>query len=119
LARQIYGGADAFLMPSRYEPCGVAQMIAMRYGCLPIVSAVGGLKDTVVAGQDGFVMGSATAARLVTAMRHAMQLLPDRAVWMRMQRTAMARDFSWSASARTYFEIYQQAAVNALSSPAS
>jgi starch synthase len=119
LARQIYAGADAFLMPSRYEPCGVAQMIAMRYGCLPIVSAVGGLKDTVVAGQDGFVMGSATAARLATAMRHAMQLLPDRAVWTRMQKVAMGRDFSWSASARMYFELYEQAAVNSLSSAAS
>jgi starch synthase len=118
LARQIYAGADAFLMPSRYEPCGVAQMIAMRYGCLPIVSAVGGLKDTVVAGQDGFVIGSATAARLATAMRHAMQLLPDHVVWTRMQKAAMARDFSWSASARTYFELYQQA-VNALSIPPS
>jgi starch synthase len=119
LARQIYGGADAFLMPSRYEPCGLAQMIAMRYGCLPIVSAVGGLKDTVVADQDGFVIGAPTAARLVTAMTHAMRLLPDRAVWRRMQKAAMARDFSWSASARRYFEVYQQAAANAVSSPAS
>lgn len=119
LARQIYAGADAFLMPSRYEPCGVAQMIAMRYGCLPIVSAAGGLKDTVVAGQDGFVMGSATAARLATAMRHAMQLLPDHGVWTRMQKAAMARDFSWTASAQAYFEVYQQAALNASSSPPS
>jgi starch synthase len=117
LARQIYGGADAFLMPSRFEPCGLAQMIAMRYGCLPIVSAVGGLKDTVVDGQDGFVMGSATAARLATTMRHAMELLPDRTAWMRRQKAAMARDFSWSASARKYFEIYQQAAINAVSNP--
>jgi len=97
----------------------LAQMIAMRYGCLPIVSAVGGLKDTVVAGEDGFVMGSATAARLATTMRHAMQVLVDRPVWTRMQQAAMARDFSWSASARRYFELYQQAAVNAASHLAS
>jgi len=119
LARQIYGGADAFLMPSRYEPCGLAQMLAMRYGCLPIVSAVGGLKDTVVAGHDGFVMGSATAARLAATMRQAMQLLPDRAAWTKMQKAAMARDFSWTASARKYYELYQQSVVTALSSPAS
>jgi starch synthase len=119
LARQIYGGADAFLMPSRYEPCGLAQMLAMRYGCLPIVSAVGGLKDTVVAGEDGFVMGSATAARLALAMRHAMQLLPDRPAWKQMQKAAMTRDFSWASSARQYVELYQQAVAKALSSPAS
>ena len=119
LARQIYAGADAFLMPSRYEPCGLAQMIAMRYGCLPIVSAIGGLKDTVVAGQDGFVIGVATATRLANAMRDAMQVLPDRAVWTRMQKAAMARDSSWSASARKYFELYERTAFSALPSPAS
>jgi starch synthase len=119
LARQIYAGADAFLMPSRYEPCGLAQMLAMRYGCIPIVSAVGGLKDTVVADQDGFVMGSATAARLAIAMRHAIQLLPDRAAWTKMQKAAMMRDFSWGGSARQYFELYQQVLMKALPTSAS
>lgn len=116
LARQIYAGADALLMPSRYEPCGLAQMIAMRYGCLPIVSAVGGLKDTVTAGKDGFLVGPATATRLANALEHVLEILPDRAEWMRMQREAMSKDFSWTASAARYFELYQKVALRKLRS---
>lgn len=108
LARQIYAGADALLMPSRYEPCGLSQMIAMRYGCLPIVSSVGGLNDSVVDGQTGFHMGSPTSARLAVAVRRAVGLLADKEAWARMQRAAMAQDFSWTASASKYFGLYQQ-----------
>lgn len=108
LARQIYAGADALLMPSRYEPCGLAQMIAMRYGCLPIVSAVGGLKDTVADGETGFVMGKPTAARLAAAAKRSMSVLADQPKWTKMQRAAMAQDFSWSASARRYAALYQR-----------
>lgn len=106
LARQIYAGADALLMPSRYEPCGLAQMIAMRYGCIPVVSAVGGLVDTVADGITGIVMGPATATRLASAIRKAAGMYRDTAAWISMQRAAMAQDFSWSASARKYFELY-------------
>jgi len=119
LARQIYAGADALLMPSRYEPCGLAQMIAMRYGCLPIVSAVGGLRDTVVDGETGFVIGAPTAARLASGLKRSMRLLADKLQWVKMQQAAMTQDFSWAASARKYFELYQrlvaQAAPNRVS----
>ncbi|MGQ9833754.1 MAG: glycogen synthase [Candidatus Villigracilaceae bacterium] len=107
LARQIYGGADILLMPSRYEPCGLAQMIAMRYGCLPLVRATGGLKDTVIPDQTGFVFDDNTAEALAAAIRKALALYPDRKRWQAMQKTAMSQDFSWERSARRYFNLYQ------------
>jgi starch synthase len=85
LARQIYAGADMFLMPSRYEPCGLSQMIAMRYGCVPIVTAVGGLKDTIFPDETGFMIEKATAIRLATAIRKALQAYPERANWEGIQ----------------------------------
>ena len=109
LARRIYGGADLFLMPSRYEPCGLSQMIAMRYGCLPLVNAVGGLRDTVRDGETGFVFTGARAANLVRALRRALDVYsayPD--LWRRMQRQAMAQDFSWARSAQAYADLYRQ-----------
>ncbi len=72
LARQIYGGADVFLMPSRYEPCGISQMISMRYGCLPLVSAVGGLADTVTDGQTGFTFVGTKVKPFNDAIRRAL-----------------------------------------------
>jgi starch synthase len=110
LARQIYAGADMFLMPSRYEPCGLSQMIAMRYGCIPIVSAVGGLKDTIFRDETGFVIERPTAARLGTAVKKALSRYPDRARWESMQKAGMSQDFSWSVSARQYFQLYQRVA---------
>ncbi len=108
LARQIYAGADILLMPSRYEPCGLSQMIAMRYGCIPIVNAVGGLKDTVLDGEAGFIIPKATTARLAAGIRRAFDVFPDREQWAQLQRTAMAQDFSWAVSARHYFQLYQR-----------
>jgi starch synthase len=106
LARQIYGGADVLLMPSRYEPCGLAQMIAMRYGCVPVVRAIGGLRDTVVEGETGFVFEKSTSASFAAAIRRAFKVLPDATRWSSLQRNGMARDSSWAASARRYFELY-------------
>jgi starch synthase len=117
LARQIYAGADLLLMPSRYEPCGLAQMIGMRYGCLPIVSAVGGFRDTVVDGETGFVMGIPTAARLASTAKRAMDVFADRPRWTQMQATAMAQDFSWTVSARKYFELYRSLLLHESPSP--
>ncbi len=108
LARQIYAGADMFLMPSRYEPCGLSQMIAMRYGCVPIVSAVGGLKDTIFPDETGFVIDKPTSARLGTAVRKALTVYPDRTRWETMQKEGMSQDFSWKVSARQYFQLYQR-----------
>lgn len=107
LARQIYAGADLFLMPSRYEPCGLSQMIAMRYGCIPLASAVGGLKDTVNR-ETGFLFSPPTAARLGTAIKNALKVITNPPARQAMQRAGMARDFSWANSARDYLGIYQR-----------
>ncbi len=107
LARQIYGGADIFLMPSRYEPCGLSQMIAMRYGCVPIVRAAGGLNDTVKHGETGFVFQDPNFRALTAAIRAALKIYPGRTIWQKIQRAGMAQDFSWSKSAQKYLELYQ------------
>ncbi|MFA0741943.1 MAG: hypothetical protein DFNUSKGM_002062 [Candidatus Fervidibacter sacchari] len=108
LAHLIYAGADAFLMPSRFEPCGLGQMISMRYGTAPIVHAVGGLADTV---QDfnpqtktgnGFAFTGLTAANLVAAIERALSVYQDRRLWQTLQRNAMKADFSWDKSAQGY-----------------
>ncbi len=107
LARQIYGGADFFLMPSRYEPCGLSQMIAMRYACLPIAHATGGLKDTILDGETGFLFSPDTAAALMKAIRRALKVYADEAEMVSMQKRAMAQDFSWDRSARQYLALYR------------
>jgi starch synthase len=107
LARQIYAGSDLFIMPSRYEPCGLSQMIAMRYGCVPVVHTVGGLNDTVKHGDAGFVFETATQRALTTAIRSALKLYPDRTIWEKFQRSGMQKDFSWENSAKRYLELYQ------------
>ncbi len=81
LARQIYAGADIFLMPSRYEPCGLSQMIAMRYGCVPVVRAVGGLHDTVTDGETGFVFIKPKVKDFVTAIHRALAMFEDKEAW--------------------------------------
>ncbi|HEX2990884.1 MAG TPA: glycogen/starch synthase [Anaerolineales bacterium] len=108
LARQIYGGADVFLMPSRYEPCGISQMISMRYGCLPLVHAVGGLHDTVADGETGFAFIEAKVKPFNDAVRRALSLYPNRERWAEMQKAGMALDFSWPHSARQYLELYKK-----------
>ena len=108
LARQIYAGSDIFLMPSRYEPCGLSQMIAMRYGCVPIVSAVGGLKDTIYHNETGFIFEKPTPSRLATAIKKAFTVFSDHTRWEAMQKAGMSQDFSWAASARQYFQLYDR-----------
>jgi starch synthase len=106
LARQIYTGADMLLMPSRYEPCGLAQMIAMRYGCVPIVRAVGGLNDTVKQNETGFVFEKAMHMSLVGAVKKALKVFADKEAWKKIQLAGMAQDFSWTASAKEYLKLY-------------
>ncbi|HSL42671.1 MAG TPA: glycogen/starch synthase [Anaerolineales bacterium] len=108
LARQIYGGADIFLMPSRYEPCGISQMIAMRYGCVPLVRAVGGLHDTVTDSETGFVFVDKKVKSFNDTLRRALQLYPYHSRWMNLQKAGMAQDFSWANSARKYLELYKK-----------
>jgi starch synthase len=108
LARQIYGGADVFLMPSRYEPCGLSQMIAMRYGCVPLVRAVGGLHDTVTDSETGFVFVEAKVKAFNDAVRRALALYPYHSRWAALQKAGMALDFSWPHSARKYVELYKK-----------
>lgn len=106
LSRRMYAGADLILMPSRYEPCGLAQMIAMRYGCLPLVRATGGLKDSVRDGETGFIFQDATNISLADGIQRALDLYSQPALWENSQRKAMNEDFSWQRSAQQYANIY-------------
>src|SRR6266540_324133 len=108
LARQIYGGSDIFLMPSRYEPCGISQMIAMRYGSVPLVRAVGGLHDTVTDSETGFVFVESKVKAFNDTLRRALKLFPYHSRWMNLQKAGMAQDFSWPNSARQYIELYKK-----------
>ncbi len=112
LARRIYAGSDIFVMPSRYEPCGLGQMISMAYGTVPVVTATGGLADTVVeapAEQTGFVLHGLTADDLLLALERAVLAFRDRPHWEKLVARCMARDFSWNESARKYADLYETA----------
>jgi starch synthase len=116
LARRIYAGCDMFAMPSRYEPCGLGQMIAMAYGTVPVVHSTGGLADTVLEWGDqqtGFVFTDLSVKELLSAFQRAATVYRDPAAWRNITLRAMAQDFSWSVSARRYHELYQQAAAKA------
>lgn len=115
LANRIYAGSDFFLMPSKYEPCGLGQLIAMRYGAVPIVRATGGLKDTVPdytidsSGGRGFAFSPYAAKDLQEAITRAYALYRDRDEFTQLQKRIMSIDFSWKQSARQYLDLYSQA----------
>jgi starch synthase len=114
LARRVYGGADMVLLPSRYEPCGLTQMIAMRYGAVPVAHAVGGLRDTIIDASDaqrgtGFLFAEPSAAAFAGALERAMATYYDPQAWSALQRRGMSRDFSWKVSAIQYLELYRRA----------
>jgi starch synthase len=115
LARRIYAGADMFLMPSRIEPCGLGQMIAMRYGCVPVVRATGGLVDTVADNTakrgrgTGFTFTDFSPEACRDALDRALRAYANKKSWRRIQQRGMSRDFSWSASAKEYVKLYRQA----------
>jgi len=122
LAHLIEGGADIFLMPSRFEPCGLNQMYSMRYGTVPVVHAVGGLADTVrdyapAAGKagprrekpTGFVFREYSPAALLEALMRAVALYGDARKWRALQVAGMQQDFSWDRSAREYVKLYERA----------
>jgi starch synthase len=112
LAHFIEAGADMFLMPSRFEPCGLNQMYSLRYGTLPIVRATGGLDDTVTDVDDpsgegtGFKFTDYTPGALVTTVRRALAAFEDKARWKQAQQRGMRQDHSWDASALEYVKLY-------------
>lgn len=114
LAHRIEAGADLFLMPSRFEPCGLNQMYSQRYGTPPVVHRTGGLADSVIDAAEadrgsGFVFAPATAEALLTAVDRALALRRKPELWQALQRRGMQRDFSWSASAQAYLALYRDA----------
>jgi len=112
LAHLIYGGADMFLMPSKYEPCGLGQLISMRYGTIPIVRRTGGLADTVLDFQNGkgngFSFEDYTGEALLETIQHACQVFNDKKNWKKLMYNAMSEDFSWDRSAREYEQLYRK-----------
>lgn len=109
LARRIYAGSDFMLVPSKFEPCGLTQMIAMRYGTVPVVRKTGGLADSVVDGKTGYVFAQYAAAALATAMRGAIEFyLTKPKEHASMVKRVMREDFSWKLSARKYKELYEK-----------
>ncbi len=110
LAQLIYGGSDLFLMPSLFEPCGLGQMIAMRYGSVPVVRATGGLADTVRDGVTGFTFNNYSAEDFWHALRGALYIYRhDPESWRAVQLRGLAGDFSWDTSARAYQQLYEWA----------
>ncbi|MBN2149055.1 MAG: glycogen synthase [Anaerolineales bacterium] len=113
LSRRIFASADALLIPSRYEPCGLTQMIALRYGCVPIGRATGGLRDTIRDYHDskfstGFLFQDATSEALAEAILRAMEVFSDQQKWRELIQRGMGQDFSWERSAREYLKLYQE-----------
>lgn len=115
LAHKIYAGSDAFLMPSRFEPCGLGQMIAMTYGTVPVVCNTGGLADTVedvregMPGGTGFFLANQTPTELLRAINRARRAYADRTQWPRIVANAMSGDFSWDRAVTGYDSLYRSA----------
>lgn len=118
LAHRIEAGADCFLMPSRFEPCGLNQMYSLRYGTPPLVNATGGLADTVVdlnpasladKTANGFVLQESSPHALWQTMERVCRTWPDKRLWQRIQRNGMRHDFSWTAAAAEYVDLYHNA----------
>jgi starch synthase len=110
LSHRMYAGGDILLMPSRYEPCGLSQLIAMRYGCIPVARATGGLVDTIQVSpkkeQTGYLFPSSTPASMVKELEAVLRDIKSPFKWKAMQRRAMSKDFSWDNSAIEYARLY-------------
>lgn len=107
-ARKIYASSDMFLIPSKYEPCGLTQMISMRYGSVPIVRATGGLYDTVSDNQTGFTFNDFSTRALLSAIIRAIDHYQNKEKWNKMAKECMSKDFSWNQSAKKYASLYQK-----------
>ena len=112
LSHLVIAGADIFLMPSKVEPCGLTQLYSLKYGTVPVVSAVGGLADTVEPFKvkaekgTGFVFGRPDTASMLTALKQAVRTYADPVKWMKLQKNGMRKDFSWAVSAKRYIQLY-------------
>jgi starch synthase len=116
IAHTIYAGSDMFLIPSRYEPCGLTQMYSLRYGTVPVVRATGGLDDSIrefdpsTGTGNGFKFEEASPDALVAAVRKALTAFGQPYTWKTLIRNAMNRDFSWEKAAREYMDLYRKLA---------
>jgi len=112
LAQKIYASSDIFLIPSRYEPCGLGQMISFRYGTIPIVRQTGGLKDTVqeydpkTGAGNGFTFIDCKSKEFFEAIKKALSLYQEKETWVELVKKVMALDFSWESSAKDYIKLY-------------
>jgi starch synthase len=115
LAQLIYAGSDMFLMPSRYEPCGLGQLISLRYGTIPIVRSTGGLADTIknfnpkTQKGNGFTFSNYSSRDMLAAIERALKVYADKPVWKRLMQQGMQQDFSWEHSAKEYVKLYRKA----------
>ena len=111
MAHLIEAGSDIFLMPSKYEPCGLNQMYSLRYGTIPVVRKTGGLADTVTEYKggkgNGFVFEKYDAGEFLKAIKRALKLYQNREEWIKLIRAAMAYDYSWVVSAKKYVDLYK------------
>jgi starch synthase len=113
LSHRLYAGADILLMPSRYEPCGLSQLIALRYGTVPVARATGGLKDTVIdytgnAHGNGFTYTEASSAATARSLSAALAHYQQKTAWKEIMTNGMKQDFSWAISAKKYCTLYQE-----------
>ncbi|MDD5145973.1 MAG: glycogen/starch synthase [Candidatus Pacebacteria bacterium] len=111
LAQKIYGGIDIFLMPSRFEPCGLGQMIAMRYGAIPVVRKTGGLADTVKNNKTGFLFEKYESSELLKTVKLALNVYKNKKAWAKIVKMAMSQDFSWQKSSKEYLKLYKKLAI--------
>ena len=124
IAHKIEAGADMFLMPSKYEPCGLNQIYSLKYGTVPLVRATGGLDDTIepfdprTGKGTGFKFTDYSGEALLQTVRAALAAFADQASWQKLMRNGMAKDFSWNASARDYVRIYEKVKLNRAASAA-
>ena len=112
LSRKIYSGSDIFLMPSKMEPCGLSQMIASRYGTVPVVRETGGLNDSIKAYTgvkgNGFTFKDYNAHDMLYVINEAIRAFKDKKTWADVQNKAMSTDFSWKVSAKEYVKLYNK-----------